>query len=192
MALIKCPECGKEVSSGAESCPNCGHPISKKGKKKKKGSCLSVILFIIIAFVALFILIPTSDEEGGNGTDATKSAGTEVTKTTETEVKKEYIVCTVDELVNVLNDNALKAEETYKGKYLEVTGRLGVIDSSGKYISLYNDDMFSITGVQCYIKSDEQKKQVLEMSIDDKITLKGKCKSVGELMGYSLDIEEIK
>ena len=57
MALIKCPECGKEVSSGAESCPNCGHPISKKGKKKKKGSCLSVILFIIIAFVALFILM---------------------------------------------------------------------------------------------------------------------------------------
>lgn len=186
MALIKCPECGKDVSSGAESCPNCGHPISKKRKKKKKGSCLSVILFIILAFVALFILIPTSDEEETKGTDAKK------TTQTEKEKEKEYIVCTADELVDILNNNALKAEETYKGEYLEVTGRLGLIDSSGKYITLYNNDVFSITGVQCYIKSEEQKNKVLEMSIGDKVTLKGKCKSVGELLGYSVDIEEIK
>lgn len=28
MALIKCPECGKEVSDRASACPNCGCPIS--------------------------------------------------------------------------------------------------------------------------------------------------------------------
>lgn len=28
MALIKCPECGKEVSNVAKLCPNCGYPIS--------------------------------------------------------------------------------------------------------------------------------------------------------------------
>ena len=28
MALISCPECGKEVSEKAASCPNCGAPIS--------------------------------------------------------------------------------------------------------------------------------------------------------------------
>lgn len=27
MALIKCPECGKEVSDAAVSCPNCGFSI---------------------------------------------------------------------------------------------------------------------------------------------------------------------
>ena len=27
MALIKCSECGKEVSDKAASCPNCGAPI---------------------------------------------------------------------------------------------------------------------------------------------------------------------
>lgn len=27
MALIKCPECGKMVSSMAKACPNCGFPI---------------------------------------------------------------------------------------------------------------------------------------------------------------------
>lgn len=28
MALIKCPECGREISDKAGSCPNCGYPIS--------------------------------------------------------------------------------------------------------------------------------------------------------------------
>ena len=29
MALIKCPECGKEVSDRAEMCPQCGYPIDE-------------------------------------------------------------------------------------------------------------------------------------------------------------------
>ena len=28
MSLIKCPECGKEISDKATSCPNCGCPVS--------------------------------------------------------------------------------------------------------------------------------------------------------------------
>lgn len=33
MSLINCPECGKEISDQATSCPNCGTPI-KKGETK--------------------------------------------------------------------------------------------------------------------------------------------------------------
>ena len=29
MALIKCPECGNEVSSIADTCPKCGYPVKK-------------------------------------------------------------------------------------------------------------------------------------------------------------------
>jgi len=29
MALIKCPECGREVSDQAVACPECGYPIRK-------------------------------------------------------------------------------------------------------------------------------------------------------------------
>ena len=37
MALIKCPECGREnVSDTAESCPNCGYGIKDYFEKKKK------------------------------------------------------------------------------------------------------------------------------------------------------------
>lgn len=27
MALVKCPECGRQVSNQASACPNCGYPI---------------------------------------------------------------------------------------------------------------------------------------------------------------------
>ena len=30
MALIKCPECGQEISDQATSCPNCGCPMKEK------------------------------------------------------------------------------------------------------------------------------------------------------------------
>lgn len=29
MALIKCPECGREVSSVAKNCPFCGYPVAQ-------------------------------------------------------------------------------------------------------------------------------------------------------------------
>jgi len=30
MALINCPECGKQVSPSAKACPNCGYPVAEK------------------------------------------------------------------------------------------------------------------------------------------------------------------
>lgn len=38
MSLIKCNECGKEVSSKARTCPNCGNPIDTSVKCPKCGS----------------------------------------------------------------------------------------------------------------------------------------------------------
>lgn len=34
MAIITCPECGREVSNKAASCPNCGAPINNSSEKK--------------------------------------------------------------------------------------------------------------------------------------------------------------
>ena len=87
----------------------------------------------------------------------------------------------------------MKAEKKYNKQYVEITGILSNIDSSGKYISLDPDDEgFTFINVQCYMKTDEQKDKVMEMNKGDKVTLKGKIKSVGEVLGYSLDIDEIK
>lgn len=34
MALINCPECGKEISDKSETCIHCGYPINKKNNTK--------------------------------------------------------------------------------------------------------------------------------------------------------------
>ena len=44
MSLIKCIECNHEVSGFAESCPNCGCPISISKNKKNANNIYSVIL----------------------------------------------------------------------------------------------------------------------------------------------------
>lgn len=38
MAIIKCPECKKDVSDKAANCPNCGNPIDTSIKCPKCGS----------------------------------------------------------------------------------------------------------------------------------------------------------
>lgn len=35
MALTKCPECGKEVSTYAVACPACGYPMGATGTNTK-------------------------------------------------------------------------------------------------------------------------------------------------------------
>ncbi len=49
MALIKCKECGKEISSAAAACPNCGKPVVKTTLAAK--GCLSVI--VVVGVLAL-------------------------------------------------------------------------------------------------------------------------------------------
>ena len=59
MALVICPECGKEVSSWAESCVNCGCPIktnvSTVEKPKKIKTNTLAVVGCIASIVSLFI-----------------------------------------------------------------------------------------------------------------------------------------
>jgi hypothetical protein len=43
MALIKCPECSKDVSDKAPACPNCGAPIAAATVDKKGGVDVTTI-----------------------------------------------------------------------------------------------------------------------------------------------------
>ena len=58
MALIKCPECGKEISDKATLCPNCGYEGFKKKKKiiKKNIVIIGIIVTIIVLVIAMLIL----------------------------------------------------------------------------------------------------------------------------------------
>lgn len=84
MALIKCPECGKEISDAAESCPNCGYPIKGqqqigdsdglgKGQETKK---LKTVLFIVVGIILVVIVYQTCKGDIWIITEADRSATT--------------------------------------------------------------------------------------------------------------------
>lgn len=49
MALIKCKECGNQISSDATACPNCGKPVKKTSAAAS--GCLVVIIVIVVLAV---------------------------------------------------------------------------------------------------------------------------------------------
>lgn len=79
MALIACPECNKQVSDSAPSCPNCGVAIASAyeakasgsrltttqvtSKKLKLQSLISLVLIVIGIFGIFAVTSNTSDFE---------------------------------------------------------------------------------------------------------------------------------
>lgn len=50
MALMTCPECGKDISTEAAKCPNCGKRLRRSGMAKAGIGCLVLVgLFVVIS-----------------------------------------------------------------------------------------------------------------------------------------------
>jgi hypothetical protein len=191
MDTKKCKYCKTEIDKKAKICPNC--------KKKQSGKALPVIIAVIVILIIVGAInggkdnpdtsTPVSSHPDNKATE--KSSPTEKTKPTEKPI--EYTKYKVSELMDDLNTNAMKAEKKYTDQYVEITGKLFNIDSDGKYIDLGpSKDDYTIIGVQCYIQSDDQTNKIIEMKKGQEVTLKGKITQVGEVLGYSLDIDDIE
>ena len=59
MAIVKCRECGKEISTSAGACPHCGNPpLAKKVEK----AAIDIVkaglgLMVLIPFILIVIVI---------------------------------------------------------------------------------------------------------------------------------------
>ena len=105
-----------------------------------------------------------------------------------------YTHYNVTELFEALKNNAMKAQSDFKDQYVEIEGYLDVVDSDGKYIGVGaapNDYNYILQNVQCYIKDDTQKQQIMEIGTESPITVRGKIISVGEVLGFSMNIDSI-
>lgn len=83
MALIKCNDCGKEFSSKAEACPNCGCPVTESkavrnavviDHEKVKGfwstgrltlGIISIVLFFLVSFQSCAAGLSNALQENG-------------------------------------------------------------------------------------------------------------------------------
>jgi len=176
--LKRCATCNADIAASAKACPQCG--------AKNKKAILKKWWFWVIVIA----LVGAIGANMGSGKKAVQSAVNTVASQPTT--APEPIVVDVDTLEDALSSNALSASNTYKGQYVELTGKLSVIDSSGAYFSLKPlDGRFSLTGVQCKI-TKEQQAIVASFTRDQEVTVVGTITAVGEIMGYSLTVESIK
>ena len=159
MALIRCKECGKEISENAKSCPNCGNPIKTEEKKKtnKKMYVTISIVIILILFVAI-----TYKFLGANNiinrNEVIKNENEIVTEIKEEEITKDYIK---DVMLNDDVDKGIELLKNNKEKFTngEMTSIIGTYlprklykDYSYKalYSSMKNPASLVIYGVNDY------------------------------------------
>lgn len=75
MAMTKCKECGAEISTKAEACPQCG------AKRKKSSGCAVVVLIVLVVF-AITIVAGNSGNNTSNRSSAASSASSDSSTTT--------------------------------------------------------------------------------------------------------------
>lgn len=175
--MRECKSCGKEISAkGKVTCPECG-AVNKKAIYKRAW-------FIILAFLVIIAVMNVGGDDEPNLADATSNG--------QNEEEIEVIEVNIGELYDELENNALKASKTYKGKYIKTTGILSVIDSSGDYFTL---DPLSGSGLfrslHCSI-DEKHVDKLMEFNTGYKITVIGKVDTIGEIAGYMMDVEVIE
>lgn len=177
-----CKHCQSEIPKKAKVCPNC--------RKKVKGGILKWIIIVIVVIVVIGVAAGGNDKTSDT---KTQTGSSEASEDKQQDAKIEYEKYDVKTLMDDLDKNALKAADKYKDQYVELTGVLGTIDSSGSYVCIDSaEENFYIINVQCYIQDDEQLEAIKKLESGEAIVVKGKITDVGEALGYSLDLESIK
>lgn len=68
MALIKCSECGKEISDTAKRCPNCGYKDERKAKRNKKIFIIPVSIVVILMCIFCILKLIDNNNSPANQT----------------------------------------------------------------------------------------------------------------------------
>ncbi len=61
MALVRCSECGQEISSGCTQCPHCG---KKRTTGATKGLLIFMLVLLVLALVSCSTMKPNSSSNG--------------------------------------------------------------------------------------------------------------------------------
>ncbi len=153
---------------------------------------IKTIKKILIGIAAVLVCLAVI---GSCTHDEKSSSGTSKSVEKEQSVKKpQYLTVSIATMMNDLERNAMVATDKYKGKNVKIVdGIVSTIESDGDYISVENPGAdFSLSDVTCRPKNNNVKKQFRNIQIGERITVYGKITDVGEVLGYTLDLEKIE
>jgi lysyl-tRNA synthetase class II len=157
-----------------------------------------LVLKLIVTAMAVVMLCTNLSGCGLLFLNYDKTASTEDTKLTQTEEDAEpaktepkptYSVINIEEVGAEWDKNPYNAKELYVGKYVEITGRLFFIGSSGSLITLETEnDTWDLTTAHCLLTTQKQKDHLRNLVIDDIVTVRGKITSV--YGSFGLEVHE--
>ena len=146
MALIKCKECGKEISDQSKTCPNCGAKTETSIHKKHNVIILLVVVIIIGIIGTSIYFIKSNNPLYKYSQEAIK-----VLKN----YKQNKNIITIDELSQEIIDIQYEFNSTHKIddnlKYSIFSNDLGIMASSIKIDGRYNNSL-SNSKIDEYIK----------------------------------------
>ncbi len=166
MAMIQCPECGKEISDTAEACPACGYVIKKKKKifSKKKFIILAMIALVIATGSILFVMSNKLNETEQKEVDYVTSAISDIG---EVNIDSASKIAKAEKLYHELSKKCqrhvtnhkelIEARETFDDYKATETGK--VIDQIGD-VTLDSDAIIDKARKSYNALSEEQKKLV--------------------------------
>lgn len=185
--MTVCKACGAQIAKGAKACPACG-------AKNKKPIFKRVWFWAIIVVVLLGIVIGTSGGDSDNGTaEKPKTSASAKGDSPSAATVKEYTQVGIDALLSDLKENAYNAKQTWDDQYVEITGGyVATIDASGAYFSIESkNDAYWLDTIRVDIPYDIRDSVMSQIGSDKSVTIKGKIADVGEVIGYSVDAQEV-
>lgn len=148
---------------------------------KPRNPAVAVVFAVAVSLIVIMVYRNHHKVENPGNTSATGN----------TQIQYEQV--NLKDMLDELDTNAMRAEEKYQDKYIEITGKIRSFDSDGKYISIVPCEAadWSINTVKCNLTDPAHKAFLLEKNVGDVVTIKGKVFSIGEIQGYSVKIAEI-
>ena len=167
MALLNCPECGKEVSDKATSCINCGYPMTKTPKLNTY-LCKNILptqkkLTIIIIIVAITLIIASLIFIKTNKKPVFRNLYFGMTQSD--------VVKTKDFLGEVYKDNYIVANQSYFDEdcsivcdfdELNTLNQIGLLFDNKTYLNYSNvfNHLYNLYGKPYLIDDDLENKYV--------------------------------
>jgi hypothetical protein len=143
MALVKCKECGKEISSTIKQCPNCGYTAKNQ-----------IVIANLIIFIALSIFIFFEFRSCGSSSEQTVNQAAITSQSTAQTM-------TMDDRIKVALQNAIhKSHVSASGNNYETTfdskTKLLTVICSKNFVSDFSNALTVISFIEFYINLSEE------------------------------------
>jgi hypothetical protein len=163
MALMKCKECGNDVSTSASVCPKCGAPVVLA-----PGAAKRIAKGVGYAFAGLIVLTVIGTIVGGKKPESAAAGYVPVGTPQPAQAATPALEVLAKQLHDDYVANEVSADDRYKGKTLAVGGTVASIDKDPfdnmvVKIGWPGDNSFGLEDVMAKL-SDSEKPKAAKLS----------------------------